>query len=444
MSVHSQDGKAWSTKLKRIGERSAQNRGEVFNNLGHLINVEMLKELYQQLDNKKAVGIDRVRKEDYGKNLDDNLSELIKRIRRGTYRPKPARITKIPKEDGSTRPLAICCFEDKLVQLAVSTILSKIYEPLFLQSSYGFRPGRSCHDALRVLNHAVFRTADGAVIEVDIQKYFNMIPHKGLKQLLQAKIADKRFLRLIEVLIIAPIMEGKQTSKNIRGCPQGSIISPILANIYLHHVIGEWFETVNRSHIKGRAEQVRYADDMIFIFERKEEAERFYKVLPKRLAKFGLEIHPRKTRVITAGRFAAARARRQGKRLPTFNFLGFTCYWGKTIKGYWRLKYTSRRDRFTNKLKGLKAFLKQNLNTTDTNETLRTVVRVVRGWVNYHGISDNGKRVGHFLLRSKRIILRWINRRGRKRPMSWERFAGVLKAIGFPSKWKTVSMFTSH
>ncbi len=270
MSVHSQDGNTWSTKLERIGEKSALNKQEVFNNLGHLMDAEMLKVLYQRLSGKKAVGIDGVRKEDYGKKLDENVTKLITKIRRGTYRPKPARITEIPKEDGSMRPLAICCFEDKLVQLAVSTILSKIYEPLFLKSSYGFRPGQSCHDALRALSNAAYRTADGAVVEVDIQKYFNTIPHDGLKQLLQAKISDRRFLRLIEVLISAPILERKQVSRNIRGCPQGSIISPILANVYLHHVIDEWFEAINRSHIKGGAEQVRYADDSVPRRRRKE------------------------------------------------------------------------------------------------------------------------------------------------------------------------------
>jgi RNA-directed DNA polymerase len=248
MAVHSNDGITWLTKLKRIGVLSANNRDITFNNIGYLINADMLKEQYMQLDWRKATGIDKVTKRAYGIKLNDNINELIRRIRRGTYKPKPARITEIPKEDGSTRPLAISCLEDKLVQLAVSTILNEIYEPLFLPCSYGFRPGKSCHDALKALTAAVFPNVNGAIVEIDIRKYFNTIPHKELLKMLRNKISDKRFIRLIEVLITAPILEGKQLSNNTIGCPQGSIISPILANIYLHHVMDEWFLSISKSH----------------------------------------------------------------------------------------------------------------------------------------------------------------------------------------------------
>lgn len=444
MSVHSKDGKTWLTKLDRIGELSAKDQTMVFNNLGHMINRDMLKELFQRLDGNKAVGIDGVRKEEYEETLDENIDKLMMRIRRGTYRPKPARIKEIPKEDGSTRPLAICCLEDKLVQLAASTILNKIYEPLFLKCSFGFRPNLGCHDALRALHRSVFRNWDGAFLEVDIQKYFNRIPHDELMDILRRKISDSRFIRLIEVLISAPIQDENGTEENTRGCPQGSIVSPILANIFLHHVIDEWFETIRKSHIKGRSELIRYADDLAFTFEHTSEAARFFAVLPKRLGKYGLEMHPEKSRIIPAGHNAASRAHRQGTRLPTFNFLGFTCYWGKSKNGHWRLKCTSRRDRFANKLAGMKKFLRKNLNTRDTTATLKTVIRGIRGWVNYHGISDNARRVNQFLERSKRLILRWINRRGRKRPCTWNRLLQILKALGFPSKWKTVSMFQAH
>ena len=441
MTVHSKDGTTWLTKLERIGELSSQNKYLVFNNIGSLMSVDMLKEQYRRLGRNKAVGIDKVTKGAYGEKLDENLNSLLKRIRRGTYKSKPARITKIPKEDGSTRPLAISCVEDKLVQLAVSTILGSIYEPVFLPCSYGFRPGQSCHDALRALNKATFRNWNGAVVEIDIRKYFNTIPHVVLMKLLRNKISDRRFLRLIEVLITAPIMEGKSKAKNICGCPQGSIISPILANIYLHHVIDEWFDNIKHSHIKGRAELIRYADDMVFAFERPSEARRFYEVLPKRLNEYGLSMHMGKSQIIPAGHAAATKAHNQDKRLPTFNFLGFTCYWGKSRKGYWRLKYTSRKDRFAAKLKGLKQFLRKNLNARSSTEVVKTVIRVVRGWVNYHGVSDNSRRVSQFLERAKRIILRWFNRRGRKHAMTWNRLLQVLNATGFPKQWKTVSMF---
>jgi group II intron reverse transcriptase/maturase len=401
----------------------------------------MLKEQYQRLDGSKAVGIDRMTKASYGDNLDGNINTLIKKIRRGTYKSQPVRITEIPKEDGSTRPLAISCLEDKLVQMSVATILTKIYEPLFLPCSYGYRPGKSCHDALRALHRVSYQNPNGAIVEMDIRKYFNTIPHKVLMKLLRKKISDERFLRLIEILISAPIREGKQDTANVCGCPQGSIVSPILANIYLHHYIDEWFDCIKRSHIRGKAELVRFADDMVFVFGRESEAKRFYEVLPKRLAKAGLEMHTGKSQVIPAGRIAAQKAHECKKRLPTFNFLGFTCYWGKASKGFWRLKLTSRKDRFAAKLKGMKQYLRKNLNTRNTLGLVKTVIRVIRGWVNYHGVSDNKRRVGQFLERSKRIILQWLNRRGGKRHVTWKKLLRGLTALGFPKHWKTVSMF---
>lgn len=442
MSVHSEDRATWLTKLERIGKLSAKDPKIIFNNLGHIIDADMLKEQYQRLDPKKAIGIDRMTKQAYGENLDENILNLVKKIRAGTYQPKPARITEIPKEDGSTRPLAISCFEDKLVQLAASTILSKIYEPLFLPCSFGFREGQSCHDALKALNSASFKNWNGAIIEIDIRKYFNTIPHEALMQILSNKISDSRFMKLIDVLITAPILEkGKAISKNTQGCPQGSIISPVLANIYLHYVIDEWFENIKDTHMRGRAELVRYADDMVFCFEHMSVAKRFYEVLPKRLNKFGLQLHEGKSQIIAAGHRAAQRAKAQGQRLKTFNFLGFTCYWGRSLKGFWRLKYTSRKDRFAAKLKGMRAYLRENLNTKDTVQTVKRVIQVVRGWVNYHAVSDNEKRVSSFIGSSKRILWKWLNRRGGNRHATWSRLIQVLKALGFPERWKVISMF---
>ncbi|CDL86729.1 RNA-directed DNA polymerase (Reverse transcriptase) [Xenorhabdus cabanillasii JM26] len=389
------------------------------------------------------MGIDRMTKATYGEHLDDNINNLIMRIRRGTYHPKAARITEIPKEDGSKRPLAISCIEDKLVQVAVSDILSRIYEPLFMPCSYGFRPGLNCHAALKALQQQTYRNWNGVVVEIDIRKYFNTIPHIELMSLLRKKISDRRFLRLIELLITAPVIEGKQVSENACGCPQGSILSPVLANIYLHHVIDEWFDEISRSHIRGRAEMVRYADDMVFTFEFRSEAERFYKVLPKRLSKYGLELHDDKSQLIPAGHIAALRANQSGRRLPTFNFLGFTCYWGKSRKGLWRLKLTSRKDRFAAKLKGLRDFLWKNLNTPDKRLVLTIVIRVIRGWINYHGISDNQRRVGQFIYQSARILYRGFNRKGGHRRLTWKKLNLILKMLGYPFRWKTHSMFIS-
>jgi len=441
MSVLSSDGKTWLTKLDRIGKLSADNHDLVFNNLGHLIHVDMLKELYRELDGKKACGIDKMTKIDYGKCLDENINKLIIRIRRGTYKPKPARITEIPKEDGSFRPLAISCFEDKLVQLAVNKILCKIYEPIFLPCSYGFRPGKNCHDALRKLNKATFRNWDGAIIEIDIQKCFNEIPHQEMMEFLQRKISDRRLLRLIEVLMKTPIIQGENVTINTRGCPQGAIISPVISNIYLHYVIDEWFESIKKTHIERRAELIRFADDMVFAFQNAVEAKRFYEALPKRLNKYGLKMHLGKSQIIPAGHTVACRAEAENKRLSTFKFLGFTCYFGKSRSGYWRLKFTSRRDRFSGKLKSMNIFLKKNLNTKDANAILDTVGKGVRGWVNYHNISDNERRVDHFIFLSKRLIWRWFNRRGGKKRTTWTRCVEILETINFPKKGKVISMY---
>jgi len=441
VSVHRLDGNTWLTKLERISALAISKPETVFNSIGHVIGVEMLRELYQQMDGKKAVGIDKVTKVKYGKRLEDNLNNLIQRIRRGTYKSQPSRIVEIQKEDGSSRPLAIACFEDKLVQFAVNTILNKIFEPIFLPSSYGFRPKLNCHNALIALKAAVYRFPNGTIVEIDLRKYFNSIPHQVLLEYLQKKISDKRFLHLVQVLMTAPICVGDVVEKNAIGCQQGSSISPILANIYLHYVIDSWFEEIKKSHIQGDAELVRYADDMVFVFERKRDAERFYEVLPKRLGKYGLTLHVDKSQVIASGKSAAQAAARNGDRLPTYKFLGFTCYWGLS-KGnkFWRLKYTSRADRFTSKLKGLRKFLREHLNAK-TDETIIQVIRVVVGWINYHGISDNERRVREFIYWTKRMLFWWINRRGGRKRMNWGSFSKMLERLNFPKKFKTVSMF---
>ncbi len=441
MTVHSKDGQSWLTKLQRLSELSAANRGLVFNNIGHLLNAELLRDVYQRLDGMKAVGIDGITKEEYGSKLEENLGNLLQRVRRGTYHPQPARISEIPKEDGSFRPLAISCLEDKLVQSAVSRILTAIYEPLFLPCSFGFRTGLGCHDALSTLHQTTFKWKDGAVVEIDIRKYFNSIPLGPLEEFLRKKINDKRLLGLLHVLITAPTVCGGLVIPHTSGCPQGSILSPVLANIYLHHVIDEWFQTIGRSHFRGNASEIRYADDMIFVFEKAADAERFFEVLPKRLAKFGLEMHVDKSQLIPSGNQAAQRALIRGKRLPTYKFLGFVCYWGKSRNGkFQRLKCKSRGDRLSKKLQGMRKFLWEE-RAGNTNYVLNRVIAIVRGWVNYHAISDNERQVNRFIYASKRILFKWFNRRGRKGCMNWSKFARLMDRIGYPKPPKVKSMF---
>lgn len=441
MAVLSNDRMTGTTKLDRIGKRAQAQPDTVFNNLGHVITEDLLRVAYEQLEQRKAVGIDKVDKGTYGGALTENINILIKKIRRRQYRPKASRIVEIPKEDGSTRPLAISCFEDKMVQMAVTMILEQIFEPMFLPCSYGFRPNRNCHDALRAVNWSTYQFADGATVEIDIRKCFNSISHEHLMSFLRKKISDERFLWLVETLITAPVMEGGKAVVSRIGCPQGSICSPILSNIFLHYVIDEWFTAVKQTHLKGRAELVRYADDMVFIFENPEDAKRIYAVLNKRLNKFGLDLHEDKSSMIPSGRKAAQRAAKDGRRIPTYKFLGFTCYWGMSRKGFWRLKYTSRRDRFTATLKEMRKYLWEHRTVENTDVFLESVVRKVKGWVNYHAISDNQRRVSSFIRQVEKLVHKWLNRRGGKRYVNHEDARTRLYRVGFPRTFRLISMF---
>jgi len=442
MPVQTDDGQHQATKLECIGKRAKYRPDTVFNNIGHVIDLHLLRASYWQLDGKKAVGIDGETKETYGKKLEENLQDLLTRLRRNAYKPQAARMVEIPKEDGSTRPLAIACFEDKIVQQAVSQILTKVFEPQFLPCSYGYREGSSGHKALRALMKYSNQNLDGVTLEIDLRKYFNTIPHEQLLGILQEKISDKWFLKVVSKLIRTPVLANGKAELNKIGCPQGSIISPILSNIYLHHVIDSWFAETSNSHLKGRADMVRFADDMVFVFQIKEDADRFYRVLPKRLEKFGLKLHEDKSSMLRSGSKAAAEADKRGERIPTYNFLGFVCYWGKSRNGRWRLKYKSRSDRFAGKLKGLRKYLKENL-SKETYTIFQQVKRMVLGWINYHAISDNQRRVSAFIQESKRALFSWINRKGGQRKTNWDWFGKLLKRIGYPQNFKTTSMFAA-
>jgi RNA-directed DNA polymerase len=444
MSIHSKDGNTWLTKLERIRLLALRDQEMKFNNIGHIIDLEMLVEHYKELSGKKAIGMDGITKEEYGKKLNENLTLLLNRIRSGKYNAKPARIIEISKEDGSKRPLVISCFEDKIVESVVSRILDSIYEPIFLQYSYGFRRGISAHDALRELNRLTYNFNRGAIIEIDITKCFNTIKHRELMEFLSKKISDRKFLKLVKKLVETPIIEDGVIVLNKEGCRQGSIASPILANIFLHYVVDCWFEKISKENIKGKAGMIRFCDDMVFVFEEEGDAKRFYEALPKRLNKYGLAINEAKSQIIRSGKYHAEDLAKQGKKIETYNFLGFTCYWGKSRFGKtWRLKYTTRKDRFTGKLKGLREYLRQRLNKKQKAQVLSQVAKVTQGWINYYGISDNQRRVKSFIWQTRRAIYLWFKRMGGKRKMKWTRLLEILKRINFPYKWKTVSMFQS-
>ncbi|MFI4956160.1 MAG: group II intron reverse transcriptase/maturase [Gammaproteobacteria bacterium] len=443
MTVNTEDGHQKKTKLERIGERAKHRPDTVFNNIGHVIDLDLLRECYRELDGKKAIGTDGVTKAAYGEKLEGNLQALLARLHKRAYKPQASRLVEIPKEDGSTRPLAISCFEDKIVQLAMSKILTAVFEPEFLPCSYGYREGVNGHEALRALMKHSNANPDGITIEIDLRKYFNSIPHHHLMEILEKKISDKYILRLAFRLMRSPMMVNGKAELNKVGCPQGSIVAPVLSNIYLNYVIDNWFAKIRENHFRGRAEMVRFADDMVFVFQIKDDAERFYKVLPKRLEKYGLTLHEEKSSMIRSGSKAAAEAEKRGERLPTYKFLGFTCYWGKSRNGWFRLKYKSRSDRFAGKLNGLRKHLKENLNQK-THIILEQVKRIVMGWANYHAISDNRGQVEAFIHWSKRALFGWINRKGGRRKMSWIKFEELMERVNYPKSFRTTSMFTTR
>lgn len=432
-----------STKLDRIEQRSRKDPKAIFNNLGHVLDMDLLRVCFHSLDGRKAVGVDRITKEQYERKLESNLQELLKRIRNGSYYPRPSRIIEIPKADGSMRPLAISCIEDKIVQEAVRRILERIYEPHFLDCSYGFRPNRNAHQALAALDKRLLKKSCQAVVDIDMRKYFNTIPHKPLGRLLQLRIRDKRFLCLIIKLLKAPTLDkGGKIERNEVGSPQGSILSPLLANIYLHYVLDEWFIS-SQAQIKGTGHMVRFADDVLFTFGSLKEAEMFHKQLIIRLEAFGLTVNAPKTRIIPCGSRVARGYAKAGKQMPTFCFLGFLHAWGQSMNRkckeiFWRMKRRTDPVRFRKKLAEIKIHL---MRYRHSKRIIPYTISIVRGYMNYFAVNDNVVRISQFLAEVKRLLFRALNRRSEKRSYTWERFQKILDLNSYPRPMILVNIF---
>lgn len=430
------------TKLARIAQVAKERPKEQFTSLAHLINVEMLLKCHHELKGNKASGIDEVTKAEYEENLLENINRLHESLRKMAYKPQAVRRVYIPKPGSSKkRPLGIPAYEDKIVQLAVSKILTAIYEQDFLDSSYGFRPGRSCHDALRKLNDIIMTKKTNWIVDADISGFFDHVDHGWMMRCLEVRIKDSKLLRIIARMLKAGIMEEGEFKAPQEGTPQGGIVSPVLANIYLHYVLDLWFEKVVRKQCKGSAHMVRYADDFVCCFQYEFEAKNFYQALIKRLEKFNLNIAPEKSKIIEFGLFATRNAKKQGKNKPdTFDFLGFTHYCGKSRNGKFRVKRKTSRKKFKGALYRMKQWIKAN-RTTPISILLEQMKPKLIGHYRYYGITDNGPMLYQYWYEVTKLLFKWLNRRSQRNSYTWEKFLLLLKAKPLPTPKIYVSIF---
>lgn len=367
--------------------------------------------------------------EEYGENLEERLANLHGRIHRGAYQAKPSRRVWIPKTDGRQRPLGIAALEDKIVQRAVGTVLNQIWEEDFLGFSYGFRPGRSQHDALDALYVGITQKKVNWILDLDVKSFFDRVGHDWMIQFVEHRIADQRIVRLIQKWLKAGVMENGQRFETEEGTPQGAVISPILANLYLHYVLDVWTEAWRTKVAQGDVIIVRYADDAVLGFQYREDADRFLGQLRERVQKFGLELHPDKTRLIEFGRYAAERRKKRGEGKPeTFNFLGFTHICGRSReKGYFTVHRTTLGKRMAAKLKDIQAKLRQRMHAK-IGDTTEWLISTVRGYFQYHAVPDNEQRLKGFRNDVLRKWLRQLRRRSQRSRWTWQNFQARLGA----------------
>lgn len=419
-----------STRLHRIARLAREDRARSFLSLAHHIDEYWLQEAYSRTRKDGAVGVDGTTAEQYAEDLGDNLRSLLARFKSGQYQAPPVRRVHIPKGSGSqTRPIGIPTFEDKVLQRAVAMVLEAIYEEDFLSCSYGFRPGRSAHDALRDLWRDLMGMGGGWVLEVDIRSFFDELDQGHLRTFLDRRVRDGVIRRTIGKWLQAGVLEEGRLRHPVTGTPQGGVISPLLANIYLHEVVDRWFEEEAKPRLGGRAVLIRYADDLVIAFAEERDARRVEEVLPKRVARFGLQLHPDKTRLV---RFQAPGGKGSLPPSPgAFTFLGFTHYWGRSRKGAWVVKRKTATSRFSRSLSRVRQWCRRWRHQPVAWQQ-RQLSRGLRGHYAYYGITGNYRALNNFHLEVTQEWRKWLNRRSQRAKMTWERFNRLLVRYPLP------------
>jgi len=419
-------------KLSLIAGHAKRDSNKQFTSLAHLLNVEYLEDCFNSLNRNKAKGVDNVSWKDYGKNLKENLEVLFTKLKSGKYKPLPSRRVYIPKGDTTTRPLGISALENKIVERGLTWILERIYEQDFLDSSYGFRPKRNGHQALKAINDLITFQPVNHIVEADIKGFFDNVSHERLMCFLQIRIKDKAILRLISKFLKAGYIDDGILVKTEAGTPQGSILSPLLANIFLHYVLDVWFEEMVKPNVKGYCEIVRYADDFICVVQYEKDAVRIEKGLHNRFNKFGLELHSAKSRKISFGRFERRNSKNQNRKANTFDFLGITHYCDVSRKGSFKVGRKTSRKKFKAKCKEMNEWLKGVRNVAKTKEWWEQLKSKLRGHFYYYGVSENYVGIDRFYKQTIRMVKKWMNRRSQKRKMNWTGFTEYLKHYPLP------------
>lgn len=427
-----------STKLARIAKLAKEDSTRALRSLSHHIDVEFLREAYRRTRKDGATGVDGVEASDYEAELDMNLASLHERFKSGTYRAPPVRRVHIPKGDGKTRPIGIPTFEDKVLQRAVAMVLNAVYEQDFLSCSYGFRPGRSPHQALDVLWKGLMDTGDCWIVDADIRGFFDTLEPKHLRDFLDLRVQDGVIRRTIDKWLKAGVQEDGALTIPDTGTPQGGVISPILANVYLHEVLDKWFHDVVKPRLKGAGFMVRYADDFVLVFALEEDARRTYEVLPKRFGKYGLALHPTKTRLVHSpspdgSEDDSDSKDNDGQDPPhTFTLLGFTHYWARSRQGNRVVKRKTSKSRLARAIARIAEWCASHLHEPIAKQS-QVLGQKLRGHCNYYGITGNSGALGEF---RKELLRAWraaLDRRSHRASMSWEKFNRVLQHHPIPA-----------